>query len=187
MNPKIAKLIKTYQETNQEDILMTLWEDFQPLVLNLMKKFYIPWEQRDDTSQEAFIQLLTCANSYDPGKGIAFEAYYKTTLTYWFLNLRHKKTDLLLVDHGWESGQSLTNLMESTLANVEESAEINENCQALEEAFKKLTKKQQEVVSLFYLKGSSLMDIAKEMGCSYKVAFKHKDAGLKKLRKQMII
>ena len=189
MNPKIASLIHQYKEdhqkSNQEEALMTLWEDFQPLVMSCMWKFYVTPSQREDICQEAFIKLLECAKAYDPSQGVPFESYFKMNLNYWFLNRIRKKTELLVVDQDWQSGFSMTDLMESTLGNASQAAEISETTEALGEALKGLTAKQHQAVTLFYFGGIPLTQISEQMGCSYKVACKHKDAGIKKIRKML--
>ena len=187
MNPKIASLINQYKENNQEEALITLWEDFQPLVISCMRKFYVTLSQREDIRQEAFLQLLECANNYDLSQGVPFESYFKMNLHYWFLNRIRKKTELLVVDHDWQSGLSMTDLMESTMGNAQESAEINETNTALYKALEGLTPKQHQAVTLFYFKRIPLTQISKQMDCSYKVAYKHKEAGIKKIRKMLFV
>ena len=184
MNPKIAKLITAYKEHHQDEAIITLWEDFQPLVINYMRKFYITIPQREDIRQDAFLQLLECANNYNLSQGVPFESYYKMNLHYWFLNRIRKKTELLVVDHDWQSGCSMTDMMESTMGNAEEAIILNETQVALQDALEILTAKQRHAVTLFYLKGITLIEIAKQMGCSYKVAYKHKEAGIMKIRKK---
>lgn len=187
MNPKVAKLIKQYQDNHAEEPLITLWEDFQPLVINCMRKFYITIPQREDIKQDSFIQLLECANTYDPTQGVPFESYFKMNLHYWFLNRIRKKTELLVIDHDWGNGCSMTDLMESTLGNAPETAETNETHKAIEDALQVLTQKQRQAVTLFYLQETPLTQIANQMGCSYKVAYKHKEAGIKKIRKTFVL
>ena len=185
MNPRILELITDYKENFNEEALVTLWECFQPLVINTMRKFFVSITDQDDIRQEAFLQLLESANRYDLGQNVPFESFYKMNLTYWFLNQIRKKKELLVVDNEWQGGFSMTDVIESSIGNAEEAAEYNEITAALNDAFNLLTDKQRQVVVLFYLKGKRLGDIAELMGCSYKVAFKHKDAGIKKIRKQM--
>ena len=131
MNPKVAELISQYQDNRAEEAMVTLWEDFQPLVMNCMRKFYITIPQREDIRQDAFIQLLECANTYDPIQGVPFESYFKMHLHYWFLNRMRKKTELLVIDHDWESGYSMTDLMESTMGNAPQAAETKETRKAI--------------------------------------------------------
>ncbi len=185
MNPRILELITDYKENFNEEALVALWERFQPLVIRSMQKFYVPIADQDDIRQEAFLQLLECANRYDLSQNVPFESFYKMNLHYWFLNRIRKKTELLVVDSEWQGGFSMTDVIESTIGNAHEVAELNEVTKALNDAFKLLTDKQRQVVVLFYLKGIRLGDIARSMGCSYKVAFKHKDAGIKKIRKHI--
>lgn len=185
MNPKILELITQYKEDQAEEALMTLWESFQPLVIRSMQKFYITIPQREDIRQEAFLKLLECANKYDVSQNVPFESYYKMNLHFWFLNRIRKKTELLVVDQNWQGGFSMTDVMESTMGNASEILALNETHEVLKDALGTLTQKQRQAVVLFYLKGIKLVEIAKHMGCSYKVAYKHKEAGIKKIRKQM--
>ncbi len=185
MNPQILKLIKQYKENQAEEALINLWESFQPLVLRSMQKFYITIAQREDVRQEAFLQLLECANKYDLSQNVPFESYYKMNLHYWFLNRIRQKTELLVVDQNWQDGFSMTDVMESTMGNAPEIIGLNETHRILKGALETLTEKQRQAVVLFYLKEIKLVEIAKHMGCSYKVAYKHKEAGIKKIRKQI--
>lgn len=184
MNPKIARLITEYQKENNEEALITLWEAFRPLVISTMRKFYIPIPQQEDISQEAFLRLLECAHTYDIEQNVPFESYYKMRLHYWFLNRIRQKTDLLVVDHDWSSGVSMTDLMESTIGNAQELIELSELQEKLQQALTTLTPKQKQAVIMYHVHGIPLTEIAKKMNCSYKVAFKHKDAGLKKMKKK---
>lgn len=186
MNPKIAKLIQQYQDHHTEEAMVTLWEDFQPLVINCMRKFYVTTPQREDTRQDIFIQMLECANAYDPKQGVPFESYFKIRLHYWFLNRIRKKTELLVMDHGWESGCIMTDLIESTMGNASEITETNDTHKTVEDALQGLTQKQQQVIRLFYWEETPLTQIAVEMGCSYKVACKHKAAGIMGMRRAWI-
>lgn len=185
MNPKIAKLIMSYKEDKEEEALLALWESFQPLVYSSMRKFYVAMSEQENISQEAFIQLLLCANKYDPSLNVPFESFYKMNLHYWFLGQINKKKELLVVDQDWQNGFSMADLEQSTIGNAQEATQLSELQMILAKALETLTEKQRQVVVLFYLKNVKLVDIAKGMGCSYKVAYKHKDAGIKKIRKQM--
>ena len=174
-----------YKENQAEEALIALWESFQPLVIRSMQRFYITLPQQEDIRQEAFLQLLECANKYDVSQNVPFEAYYKMNLQYWFLNRMREKPELLVVNHDWQGGFSMTDMMESTMGNAPEAMELNETHAALKGALGTLTLKQRQAVVLFYLNGIRLGEIANHMGCSYKVAYKHKEAGIKKIRKQM--
>lgn len=186
MNPRIAKLIKIYQEDNKEEAIISLWEDFQPLVIATLNKFYVEKEQRTDMSQEAFIKLLECAKKYDRTQKVPFESFYKIQLTYWFMNhIRKRAPDLPVVDHDWQNGISMTNLLESTMGKAQDQLDQNEVTRAINKGLETLTQKQYQAVTLFYLAGLPLGDVAKKMGSSYKMAFRHKDAGLKNLKKHM--
>ena len=186
MNPRIAKLITNYQKDHNDEAILTLWQDFQPLVISSMQKFYIPANERSDVSQEAFIKLLECAKTYDMTQKVPFESYYKMQLHYWFLNqVRQKNPELLVVDHKWSTGLSMTDLVESTRGNAQELLVSNERAKKLTKAFKTLTQKQAQAVTLYYFNRLPLAQIAKEMKCSYKVAYKHKTAGLKKMKKHL--
>ena len=131
------------------------------------------------------MKLLECANKYDPSSGVPFESYYKIQLNYYFLNLINKKTELLVLDQDWESGSSMTDFVKSIMGNAPEEAQLKESSLALVKAMEKLTDRQRMAVTLFYIQEIPLGQIAKQMGCSYKVAFKHKDAGLKNIRQTL--
>ncbi len=182
MNPKILGLIRDYQTEHNEEDLIALWEAFRPLVINMSRRFHVPMDQQADVYQDAFLLLIECAKSYSLSQQMPFEGYYKMYLQFHFLNRTRKTIELLVVDHNWSNGISMTDYMAGTMVNTHEQAEKNETCEKLEEALEALTNKQRQAVSLFYLKGLPLAKIADQMGCSYGVAYKHKRAGLINMR-----
>lgn len=186
MNPKILGLIRQYQTEKNEEAIITLWEAFRPLVISMTRRFHVPMDNQSDVSQDAFVQLLECAKSYDRSQQVPFEGYYKMHLQYWFLNRTRKTNELLVIDHDWPSGISMTNLMESTMGNAQELTDQGETCRELEKALKALTAKQRQAVVLFYVYELPLAEIASKMGCSYGVAYKHKSAGLRNIRARLI-
>ncbi len=183
MNPKIAELVKEYEVSGSSGTLMTIWECFRPLVMGSMRKFYVSKEDYEDVCQEAFIQLFRCLETYDIHRAVSFEGYYKIQLNYWFFNQARKKTELLVVDHHWSEGVSMTNFMESDMGKGLEEVQAKEDNLALQRALEQLTFKQRQAVTLFCVHKVCLSDVAKQIGCSYRVAFKHKDAGLKNLKR----
>lgn len=185
MNPKILGLIKLYQMEQNEEALLTLWEDFRPLIINLMKRFNISLYKQEDVFQDSFIHLLECAKTYDPTGQMPFEGYYKLQLQYWFLNRIRKKCEILSVDYNWSMGVSMTDFMASPLGNGPEILMASETSTELQAAIGNLTAKQRQAVVLFYFHGLSLSKVAQEIGCSYNGAHRHKAAGLRNIREVM--
>lgn len=183
MNPEIANLIKNYQENNDDDALLEIWQRLQPILLTYMKKFYVTSSQWDDVCQDAFLKLLECAQKYDPSTKVPFESFYKMQLHYWFLDrIKKRKPDLAIVDNKWTEGKSMIDQIVSSRGNAEEIIEKEEMLGTLKAALETLTEKQKEAVIMFYFKNKSLTEVAEKLGCSYGVASKHKAAGLKKLK-----
>lgn len=182
MNPKILDLITAYRMSKDEGAIISLQAKFQPLVYSLMRRFFVPKERWEDVSQDAFVQLLECAASYDPSHEVSFEAYYKIQLQYFFFNQIRKKSELLIVDRDWLLGTSMADQVESPLGNAQALAITGETSQEISGALARLTDRQRQAVILFYFDNMTLTQVAKEMGCSYNVASKHKDRGVRNLR-----
>lgn len=187
MDPITLELIIRYQSSNCTDTLLTLWHNFQPLLYTYIRKFFIPEKEKEDIKQEAFLVLLQCANSYDLSTKVPFESYYNVQLHFWFLNQLRKKQELLVVDHHWQQGVSMTNSMESTEKSPYQYTQDQELKQTIKNALHQLTFKQRKVLSMYYIDGLTMIEISKKMGCSYGVVYKHKAAGLKRLASHLYI
>ncbi|NLM13440.1 MAG: sigma-70 family RNA polymerase sigma factor [Epulopiscium sp.] len=156
---------------------------FKPLFYKMM--LFMPSGKRDreELFQESVLILLEAVNRYDPSKNVPFEAYIRDRLKFFYYNQLKKKEADCSLDTGWEEGNAFINSLMDEESRIEDFITYKEEHKALLEAFSGLTKKQHKVIEDFYIKRKKLGMIAKEMGCSYGVAVKHKEKALLKLKK----
>ena len=159
----------------QEQII----EKICPLLYKMM--LYVPKEYREveDLYQESVLQVLEWIQGYERERGVPFIGYIQSMLRYWYLS---KRKELKEYPMDW-------NDMENYLGMVEGEEEIRllaqERNQSLKKALEALTPPQRKAVWKFYVQRVSLGKIAKELGCSYPMAVKHKQKGLENLRKNL--
>ncbi len=148
-----------------------------PLLYKMM--VYVPKEYRDvqELYQESVLQVLQWIQSYNPNRGVFFIGYIQTMLRYWYLSKRQEVKEYPMEK---EKMEYVLGIMEG---EQEDFIFSKERSQWLTLALQQLTKKQRIAVWRFYVDEVSLGEIAKELGCSYGVAVKHKQRGLEKLRK----
>lgn len=156
---------------------------FKPLFYKMM--LFMPSGKRDreELFQDSVLILLEAVNRYDPSKNVPFEAYIRDRLKFFYYNQLKKKEADCSLDTGWEEGNAFINFMADEENRIEDFIEDKEEYKVLHEALTQLTQKQRKVIEDFYIKRKKLGLIAKEMGCSYGVAVKHKEKALLKLKK----
>lgn len=162
-----------------------LIQKFKPLFYKMM--LFIPSNRRDreELFQDSVLILLEAVEAYDPAKNVPFEAYIRDRLKFFYYNQLKKKDADCSLDTGWEEGNAFIDALMDEGNNIEEDIAEKEEYRVLQHALLNLTQKQRKVIEDFYIKRKQLGMIAKEMGCSYSVAVKHKDKGLHHLKKIM--
>jgi len=164
-------------QKGEQEAKIYIIKKIHPLLYKMM--LYVPREYRDveELYQESVLRVLELIQSYEPGRGVPFIGYVQTMLRFWYLSKR-QETKELPVD--WDVLQSFIGTVEGT---QDEEILVKEQREWLVKGFNQLTKRQRIAVWRYYIEGVSLGKIAKELGCSYGVAVKHKKKGLENLRK----
>lgn len=87
----ILNLIKRVKK-GESDAFIELYERFRPLIIAWLKQSReLYQENRQDYESKAKIILYECAKSYDEGRGVPFQSYYKIKLYHWYANHKRKK------------------------------------------------------------------------------------------------
>ncbi|MDO5041412.1 MAG: sigma-70 family RNA polymerase sigma factor [Peptoniphilus sp.] len=148
-------------ERDDEDARLRLVQLLNPLIISSIKRYCPLWRQYDDLLQDGIVVVLECVDMYDPERGY-FLGFVKSYLKFYFL----KTFKYLLMDEEhissveeetWEEFVSDDEDMEQMLLREEFSGEIKE-------ALALLTKRQREVVVMYYFLDMSLIDIATSLG-----------------------
>lgn len=183
MYEKINKIVEGALK-GQEEACLALMEATEPLVMSQIKAilpYYPDWE---DLKSDCRLVLLDALKTFDPSRGAQFLGYYKAQVRYYLLDflkkeVRREETSL---DAPLEGGGTLMDYLEDP-ARLEDSYLRTEEEEALLVALEGLTKREEEVVRLFYFGDLGLSEIAGFLGLSYQTVANTKARALKKLRK----
>ncbi|RKD32319.1 sigma-70 family RNA polymerase sigma factor [Thermohalobacter berrensis] len=157
----------------------------KPLILSSIKRYYNKKDIYDDLIQEGYELILNGLENYDEKKGVHFLGYIKLLLKYHYLNKNkdNENTISLNMPINDEEDMELIDTIQSKSLNQEEIIVKREDNEILHSSFLKLTKRQRQVISLFYVNNLSIKEISKKLGISYRTVVNTKATAIKKLKK----
>ena len=143
--------------------------NYAPLVRAMARRYQGPGMEREDLEQEGWLALVEARRCYRPELGPR-PAFYKSRVRGALAKmLRRYRRDALF----------------GRAAEVEFSGQDDVPGFELRDLFANLSKRQSQVLLLYYHQGLSLREAAKCMGISISAAHTHKKRGLKALAGQM--
>lgn len=143
--------------------------DYAPLVRAMVRRYLGPGLEREDLEQEAWLALVIAQRDYRPHLGVPRPAYYKIRVRGALANvLRRYRRDALF----WRSRCPLE---PENLSEPEPEAETSQLLTGL-------TRRQQQVMEMYYGQDKSLKEIALCLGLSLTTVHTYKQRGLKALR-----
>lgn len=181
MEYPLAHQVRKAKE-GDEEAKQKLITALEPLIYKMM--MHIPKDSRDrqELYQQSALIILEAISLYKEETGVPFAAFIKRQLQYWYWEQYRRYKYTLSLDGGWEEGKSPLDTMKSEEIQPESAVLQTEEATALQKAMGYMTQKQQMAVIDYYCGGKSLSQVADRLGCSYRVAVKHKEAGLRKLK-----
>lgn len=162
-----------------EDIL----ERLKPLILAQIKRYYNKNHDYDDLISQGHLVILECLKNFDRSRGVKFLGYVKCQLMYSYLGNHNEKHHFSLntpISHDGEDEK--IDLLESKDNSPLDVFLIWETHQDLYHALSSLTKRQREVITLFYIDGMSIPEVAEELGIAYRTVVNTKTYALDKLK-----
>ena len=158
----------------------------QGLIFNSIQRYYNNRSEYEDLTQEGNLVVLKAIKDFDESRGVYFLGYVKTMLKYTYLNKHKVKHHLSLnVAIGDDTETQWMDLLasdeRSTLDKLLKIEEVSE----LKDALEKLTDRQREVITAFYLDGLSINDISKRLGITYRTIVNTKTRALERLRESL--
>ncbi len=172
---------------NFQEILL---KKLNPLIYKSIYSYYDAADSIiEDLVQEGYIIILQCLKSFDESKNAHFLRYVKIKLKFFYKNYyrntkkqRETKSLNQKIEHD-DSNIEIENIIavkdilpEDEIAYRDEIDEIYAN-------IKKLSKKEQDVINLFYYEELSMHEISKKLNIAYRTAIGRKYTALKKLKK----
>lgn len=163
-----------------------LVEEFRPLVLSSMKKYYFNNQEFDDLLQEGFEVIIKGIKNFDKDRGVKFPGYLQTMLRFHYLEkLKNNRRTLSLdMPVGENESMTLLDTLQSE-TNIEDEYIEDEEAMELYKSLDVLTQRQKEVILLFYVKRLKLSEIATKLGICYRTVINIKVQAIEKLRKNL--
>lgn len=158
----------------------------QPLIISSIRKYYNRHNEYDDLIQDGNVKVLECIGDFDAAKGAHFLGYVKTMLRYMYLDKNKKKAHYSLNEMVGDGDMELIDLLVSEDRGPLELILDTEQSQLLEGILGGLTKRQRDVVQLFYLEKMKIEDIGILLGVSYRTVVNTKTRAMEKLRERII-
>lgn len=186
------RIINLYEEAcngckvSEEKLILSL----KPLVISSINKYCNVKENYDDLIQEGYEKILRCIKDYDIGRGVHLLGYIKTTLTYHYLN-RYKvinKNKIISLNQPIVDSESteLIDIIEDKDVNILRDIMLNENIELTRTSISKLTRRQQQVILLYYFDNISQIEISNILNISYRTVVNTKKNALIKLKNILI-
>lgn len=178
---QLATKAKTGDKNATEEIIKRL----QPLILSSIRKYYNNGKEYEDLIQDGNLKLLESIQDYDPSKGVHFLGYAQTVLRYLYLDKHKIKIHTSL---NQTIGEGEVEIMDLLVSEDKEAIEIiiqEENNLEIKRALDRLTKRQSQILMLYYGQGMGIQDIANSLGISYRTVVNTKTTALINMKKHM--
>ena len=168
-----------------KDAVEEIINQLQPLIISSIRKYYNIGKEYEELIQEGNLMILESLKTYDPNKGVHFLGYIKLNLKYLYLNKHKRKIHLSLNEPVGDEGQEIIELL---ISDNKEAIDIileDEINAELKKALEKLTKRQREIVILYYVENISIKEISHRLNISYRTVVNIKTKALENLKKYM--
>jgi RNA polymerase sigma factor (sigma-70 family) len=172
----------------------------QEILLNklhplIYKNIYIYYSQDDhiveDLVQEGYVVILKSLKSYEENKGVHFLGYVKTNLFYFYKNYyrdtkNQRKTISLNQNIGEQNNsQEIGSIMIGCALDPIEEVLLKDEINELFNNIKKLSKKEQKILNMFYIDELEIKEISNHLQKAYRTVVWRKYIALKKLKELM--
>ncbi|MDY3006585.1 sigma-70 family RNA polymerase sigma factor [Anaerococcus sp. AGMB00486] len=136
---------------------------YKPLIISTINKF--PIYDRNEAYIKAYDFILNIVEDYDEKRG-KFGGYIKYRLYYYFLDMSKKKEAISLNDKDKKGIELIENLKDNI--DIEKDLIKNVEIKVLNDAIKKLNKRQRDIIYLKYNKNFSHKKIGSLLNISPK-------------------
>ena len=181
MFQELVKKAKQGDVDSKREIVMNL----QPLLVSSIRKYYNIREEYEDSMQDGNLLILECIETYDYGQGVYFLAYIKSKLMYLYLNKNKIKKHASLNERLEDGEGEVIDLIQSEDMDILERLILSQGNMDLYNAYEKLSEREKQIISLFYIKGDNMKEISEELEISYRTVVNTKTNAIAKLRKYL--
>lgn len=172
---------------NYQEILL---KKLHPLIYKSIYSYYDAKDSiTEDLAQEGYIIILQCLKNYDKGRNVHFLRYVKTKLNFFYKNYYRntkKQRETKSLNQKIEDSDAnieIENIIAVKNISPEDEIAYRDEIDGINANITKLSKKEQDVINLFYYEELNMYEIAKKLNIAYRTAIGRKYTALKKLRK----
>ena len=165
------------------EMLEEIIRKLQPLLISSIRRYYNKPKEYEDLMQDGNLKIIESINSFDGEKGVHFLGYIKLNIKYLYLD-KHKEKIHQSLNQQLDDGETeMIDLLVEEEVDFLESIIRDENRIIIKEALALLTPRQREVIQLYYVKNMNMLEIAEELGISYRTVVNTKTKALEKMTK----
>lgn len=179
MFSELVKRARAGEVEAVEEIIKRL----QPLLIASIRRYYNKPEEYEDLMQDGNMKIIQSINTFDEGKGVHFLGYIKMNIRFLYLDKHKERIHQSLNERVGEGEVEIVDLLEGEEVDFLGSLMEGERHEELRRALGSLTRRQGEVVELFYGRGLAIGEIANSLGISYRTVVNTKTRALEKMRK----
>jgi RNA polymerase sigma-70 factor (ECF subfamily) len=157
----------------------TLYDQFAPRILGLVRHVLIDPAQSEEVAQEVFLEVWQSAARFDPNKGRA--------LTWIMTMARRRAIDRVRAAQASRDRDSAAGLRDLPTAydDVSETVELRVEHERVEVAMSKLSDSQRQAIRLAYFGGLSQSEVAEQLGIPLGTAKTRLRDGMIRLREEL--
>lgn len=180
----MEKLVIMAQNGNVDSKSQIL-TDLKPLVISSIIKYQYKPNDMDDLIQDGYEVILNSIQDYDHKKGAYFLGFVQMNLRHFYLNQKKTPQVLSLNSNIYDSKEILDTIASNDIDILDRIIQSQGNIK-LYKSYEKLAPRQKEVISLYYINGCSMKEIAEKLNLSYRSVVNTKIQGINNLKKYLL-
>lgn len=172
-----------------EEILL---KKLHPLIYKNIYRYYDVHDSIvEDLVQEGYIVILKSLKSFNEERNVHFLNYVKTKIFYFYKNYyRNTKKERKTISlnqklENTDNSNELENLIKGSSISPEDAIIKKEELHEMNKNIKKLSKKEIDVLNMYYYDKFSMHEISENLNIAYRTAIGRKYTALCKLKKMM--
>lgn len=169
-----------------------LLKKLHPLIYKNIYRYYSVGDDIiEDLVQEGYIIILQSLKSFDENRNVHFLGYVKIKLDFYYKNYyRNTKNQRYTVSLNQKLGDTdssieLENIIIDEKFNLEDNFLKKEEISELLTNIKKLSRKEQDILNLYYKNELTMKEISNQLNIAYRTAIGRKYTAIVKLKNLM--
>nr|WP_312578742.1 sigma-70 family RNA polymerase sigma factor [Sedimentibacter sp.] len=169
-----------------------LLNKLHPLIYKNIYQYYESDDENiDDLVQEGYLVILNSLRTFDEGQDVHFLGYVKTKIVYFYKNYyRNNKNQRNTISlnqeiKNYNNGTELQDIILNKETDIFDRIIKEDEIRELLSNIKKLSKKEQDILNMYYRDKLSITDISNQLCMAYSTVVCRKSVAVKKLRELM--